>query len=139
MTVTRFVNYSLLYNLTGSLSSSVSTLSPVTLMLSAEESNSTEPSINSNTDNDNFPLWMILMDQSQLVMTIIGLIANMATTLTLIKNGQVGRIILKIVLQDFHCLCASSSQSNIHLFLLVSCCRLFITDFLLGADHRFYC
>ena len=47
-----------------------------------------------NKDNDSddgdSPLWMTLMDQSQLVMTIIGLIANMATTLVLIKNGQVG-------------------------------------------------
>ena len=35
------------------------------------------------------PLWIVLMDRSQLVMTIIGLIANIATSLTLIKNGQV--------------------------------------------------
>ena len=54
--------------------------------------NSTQMSLN-NKDDDYSPLWMTLMDQSQLVMTIIGLVANMATTLTLIKNGQVGRII----------------------------------------------
>ena len=35
------------------------------------------------------PLWIVLMDRSQLVMTTIGLIANIATSLTLIKNGQV--------------------------------------------------
>ena len=40
--------------------------------------------------NSNDPLWMILMDQSQLVMTVIGLIGNIATSITLIKNGQVG-------------------------------------------------
>ena len=48
-----------------------------------------------NKDN-NDPLWMTLMDQSQLVMTIIGLIANMATTLVLIKNGQVGGTLIQI-------------------------------------------
>ena len=64
---------------------------PDTQLLINEESdglNSTQMSIN-NKDDDKDPLWMILMDQSQLVMTIVGLIANMATTLTLIKNGQV--------------------------------------------------
>lgn len=40
------------------------------------------------------PLWIVLMDRSQLVMTIIGLIANIATSLTLIKNGQVGATLL---------------------------------------------
>ena len=40
--------------------------------------------------NSKDPLWMILMDQSQLVMTVIGLIGNIATSITLIKNGQVG-------------------------------------------------
>ena len=54
--------------------------------------NSTQMSVH-NKDDDDSPLWIILMDQSQLVMTIIGLAANMATSLTLIKNGQVGRII----------------------------------------------
>ena len=40
--------------------------------------------------NSKDPLWMILMDQSQLVMTVIGLIGNIATSITLIKTGQVG-------------------------------------------------
>ena len=40
------------------------------------------------------PLWMILMDQSQLVMTVIGLIGNIATSITLIKNGQVSSSII---------------------------------------------
>ena len=53
-------------------------------------------SSNSNTDDADSPLWMILMDQSQLFMTIIGLIANMATSLTLIKNGQVGRLNIQV-------------------------------------------
>ena len=44
---------------------------------------------NNNTINDDSPLWMTLMDQSQLVMTIVGFVANMATSITLLKNGQV--------------------------------------------------
>ena len=51
--------------------------------------NSTQMSVH-NKDDDDSPLWMVLMDQSQLVMTIVGFIANMATSVTLIKNGQVG-------------------------------------------------
>ena len=42
-----------------------------------------------NDDNNDSPLWMILMDRSQLVMTIVGFVANMATSITLVKNGQV--------------------------------------------------
>ena len=34
-------------------------------------------------------LWLIIMDQSQLVMAIVGLIANIATSITLMKNDQV--------------------------------------------------
>ena len=55
--------------------------------------NSTFMFYNNNTDVedvDDSPLWMVLMDQSQLVMTLVGFIANMATSITLIKNGQVG-------------------------------------------------
>ena len=40
------------------------------------------------------PLWMILMDRSQLIMTIIGLIANVGTSITLMKNKQVRAVIL---------------------------------------------
>ena len=32
---------------------------------------------------------MVLLDRSQQVMTIVGLIANIGTSVTLIKNGQV--------------------------------------------------
>ena len=32
---------------------------------------------------------MVLLDRSQQVMTIVGLIANIGTSITLIKNGQV--------------------------------------------------
>lgn len=35
------------------------------------------------------PLWMVLMDRSQLIMTVLGLIANIVTCITLIKNKQV--------------------------------------------------
>ena len=37
---------------------------------------------------------MVLLDRSQQVMTIVGLIANIGTSVTLIKNGQVGGTIL---------------------------------------------
>ena len=53
--------------------------------------NSTTMLYNNNTDGDgdnadDSPLWMVLMDQSQLVMTIVGFIANMATSITLLKK-----------------------------------------------------
>ena len=35
------------------------------------------------------PLWILFMDKSQLVMTIIGVIANIVTFVTLTVNGQV--------------------------------------------------
>ena len=49
---------------------------------------------NNHTDTDAYdeidsPLWMMLMDRSQLIMTIVGFVANMATSITLLKNGQV--------------------------------------------------
>ena len=50
--------------------------------------------INNNdqkSGNNKNPLWMDLMDQSQLVMTAVGLIGNIATSITLIKNGQVSK------------------------------------------------
>ena len=37
--------------------------------------------------NDHF--WILFMDRSQLVMTIIGIIANIVTFITLTRNGQV--------------------------------------------------
>ena len=72
---------------------------PNTETLSAEENygvNYTELYNNDKDDNDHIhvdsslEILLLLMDRSQLVMTILGLIANMATALTLIKNGQVG-------------------------------------------------
>ena len=37
--------------------------------------------------------WLtVLLDRSQQVMTIIGVIANIGTSITLIKNGQVGTL-----------------------------------------------
>ena len=44
---------------------------------------------NNSAEKENDPLWILFMDQSQLIMTIIGLVANIATSITLIKNGQV--------------------------------------------------
>ena len=43
------------------------------------------------------PFWMILMDRSQLVMTIVGFLANIATSITLIKNGQVSELELLLL------------------------------------------
>ena len=71
---------------------------PNTETLSVEENyevNYTELYNNDKDDNDHIrvdsslDILLLLMDRSQLVMTIFGLIANMATALTLIKNGQV--------------------------------------------------
>ena len=45
-----------------------------------------------STTNDT-SLLIILLDRSQLIMTIVGVIANIGTAITLIKNGQVGMII----------------------------------------------
>ena len=38
-------------------------------------------------------LLIIFLDRSQLIMTIVGVIANIGTSITLIKNGQVSVII----------------------------------------------
>ena len=50
--------------------------------------------VTNNYDNMTSPKgdvsWlMVLLDRSQQVMTIVGLIANIGTSITLIKNGQV--------------------------------------------------
>ena len=52
---------------------------------------------NDNVDNNDDvnadqPLWSIFLDRSQLFMVIIGVIANVGTSITLIKNGQVGMV-----------------------------------------------
>ena len=40
--------------------------------------------------NNEDSVWIIFLQQSQLIMTIVGIIANIGTSITLIKNGQVG-------------------------------------------------
>ena len=55
---------------------------------STETSNNNTKVDNKNTDSS-LRILLLLMDRSQLVMAICGLLANMATALTLIKNGQV--------------------------------------------------
>ena len=55
-------------------------LTPVYKNISASDS-----LISNNEDS----VWVIFLERSQLVMTIIGLIANLGTSVTLIKNGQV--------------------------------------------------
>ena len=44
----------------------------------------------STKDDDSF--WILFLDRSQLVMTLIGVIANSVTTITLTKNRQVCEI-----------------------------------------------
>ena len=57
-----------------------------------------------NVDNDSDddddavqPLWSIFLDRSQLFMVVIGVIANVGTSITLIKNGQVGMIFIYFI------------------------------------------
>ena len=40
-------------------------------------------------DEDEDPAWVMHMDRTKMVMTVIGLIANIGTTITLMVNGQV--------------------------------------------------
>ena len=35
------------------------------------------------------PIWILIMDRSQLIMTVVGVIANAVTFITLNVNGQV--------------------------------------------------
>ena len=99
-----FCERSLMFRPAGSYSTNTSTWTADTQILSAKQSknvNFTEL-LNYNhgdkddKDDDDSPLWMVLMDQSQLIMTIVGLAANMATTSVLIKNGQV------VILENKH-------------------------------------
>ena len=52
----------------------------------------------SSTSNE---FLLIFLDRSQLVMTIIGVIANIGTSITLIKNGQVGTKLDLFCYQNF--------------------------------------
>ena len=54
--------------------------------------NETSTDGNSEKEEEETELWMKIMDNSKLAMTIIGLIANLATAITLLKNGQVSWI-----------------------------------------------
>ena len=40
-------------------------------------------------DEGEDPAWVLHMDRTKMVMTVIGLIANIGTTITLMVNGQV--------------------------------------------------
>ena len=56
-------------------------------MLFTENLTQYNDSLTSSRSND---VILVLLDRSQLIMTIVGVIANMGTSITLIKNGQVG-------------------------------------------------
>ena len=53
------------------------------------------------TSSTNNEFLLIFLDRSQLVMTIIGVIANIGTSITLIKNGQVGTKLDLFCYQNF--------------------------------------
>ena len=48
------------------------------------------PFSNSLLSDNEDSIWVIFLQKSQLVMTIVGLVANIGTSTTLITNGQVG-------------------------------------------------
>ena len=58
-----------------------------------------DDNIDNDSDDDDAvqPLWSILLDRSQLFMVVIGVIANVGTSITLIKNGQVGMIFIYFI------------------------------------------
>ena len=56
---------------------------------------------NNSVVTENDPLWIVFMDQSQLIMTIIGLVANIATSVTLIKKGQVRATFYSLFIMDY--------------------------------------
>ena len=45
--------------------------------------------VTAKSQDDGDPFWIMIMDRSQLAMTLIGVIANIGTSITLIKNRQV--------------------------------------------------
>ena len=55
--------------------------------------NTNLPSSNSLVSDNEDSILVIILDRSQLIMTSIGLVANIGTSTTLIKNGQVGATI----------------------------------------------
>ena len=66
--------------------------------VSSDELTSTNnnlPFSNSLMSDNKDSVWLIFLDRSQLVMTIVGLVANVGTSVTLIKNGQVSMTINK--------------------------------------------
>ena len=56
--------------------------------------NNDVPFSHSLISDDEESLWVILLHKIQLVLTIIGFIANVVTSITLIKTGQVSMTIL---------------------------------------------
>ena len=67
--------------------------------------NSTNISENLARDHDNMTsstsneLLLIFLDRSQLVMTIIGVIANIGTSFVLFANGQVSKTLSKVLME----------------------------------------
>ena len=55
------------------------------------------PFSNSLISDNEDSIWVIVLQKSQLVMTIIGLVANIGTSTTLLKNGEVGMNIIDTI------------------------------------------
>ena len=69
------------------MSSGHDNIALLNLYLFTTNFNGTYPENVNGKKNDNF--WILFIDRSQLVMTIIGIIANIVTFMTLTTNGQV--------------------------------------------------
>ena len=52
-----------------------------------------------NVKDNKDPLWKLIMDNSQLILTIIGTFANIATVITLSKNGESFPSIIRMLLK----------------------------------------
>ena len=59
--------------------------------------NMSEVLVNKNvSDVDDYGLFNLILDRTQLVMTSIGLVANAMTAITLLKHGEVGAFKLSV-------------------------------------------
>ena len=54
------------------------------------------------------PAWVLYMDRTKMVMTVIGFLANIGTTITLMVNGQVG---IPCILSNWGLILKNSSGS----------------------------
>ena len=62
------------------------------------------PFSNSLISDNEDSIWVIFLQKSQLVMTIVGLLANIGTSTTLITNGQVGMKSIDAIVLIVYCM-----------------------------------